>query len=185
VALRSYGRNSLGVSGFQNSRHASEHPDNVALQQVSAADLAAGEDGEETPVDRHERVTLTRGVIRLQHRRRFDSPIARLADAVRNGEANATLTALADGDDVTLVDPGDISAMRDAVVAAETELVTAALAGDVAAALSALTSHRLPCAHREGPFGRAHWAAQARDWTASAVGRNLGLGGLYAGQPSP
>jgi exodeoxyribonuclease V alpha subunit len=164
-------------------RRAPDRPDNAALEQISAQDLAAGEGGDEAPLDQQERSGLMRGVIRLQRGRRFESSIARLADAVRNGNVGATLAVLADGGDVTLIDPGDTTAVRDAVVAAGTELVTAALAGDAGAALSALTSHRLLCAHSEGPFGRAHWAALARDWIASALGRNLDPGGFYAGQP--
>jgi exodeoxyribonuclease V alpha subunit len=164
-------------------RRTADRSDNTALQRISAADLAFGTAGDEPPLDDQERVALVRGVVRLRRGRRFQTAIACLADAVRSGDVEATLAVLADGGDVTLAEPGDITAVRDSVVTAGTDLVNAALAGDAGAALSALTRHRLLCAHREGPFGRAHWAAQALGWTASALARNLDPGGFYAGQP--
>jgi exodeoxyribonuclease V alpha subunit len=164
-------------------RRTADRSDNAALQQISAADLEVDAAGDEPPLDDQERVALVRGVVRLRRGRRFQSAIARLADAVRGGDVEATLAVLADGGDVTLAEPGDITAVRDSVVTAGTDLVNAALAGDAGAALSALTRHRLLCAHRQGPFGRAHWAAQALGWTAAALGRNPDLGGFYAGQP--
>ncbi len=160
-----------------------EHTDTAALQQISAADLDTDADGDEPPLDEQERLALARGVVRLRRGRRFQTAIADLAEAVRAGDVEATLAVLADGGDVALVDPGDTTVVREEVIAAGTDLVNAATAGDVASALSALTRHRLLCAHREGPFGQAHWAALARDWTATAIDRNLDPGGFYAGQP--
>ena len=160
-----------------------EHTENAALQDISPADLAVDGTGGEPPLDEQERIALARGVVRLRRGRRFENAIADLAEAVRGGDVDATLAVLADGGDVALVDPGDITAVREAVVAASTDVVKTAIAGDIASALFALTRHRLLCAHREGPFGRAHWAGLARDWTAAALDRNLDADGLYAGQP--
>jgi exodeoxyribonuclease V alpha subunit len=154
-----------------------------ALPATVPADLTADTDGEEPALNEQERAGLARGVVRLQRGRRFDTTIARLASAVRTGDVTTTLAVLADGGDVTLLAPTDIAEVQAAVVSAGTDLVSAAQAGDTSAALAALLRHRLLCAHREGPFGRARWAQRARDWTAAALGRNLDPGGFYAGQP--
>ncbi|MPV36921.1 ATP-binding domain-containing protein, partial [Georgenia subflava] len=42
--------------------------------------------------------------------------------------------------------------------------------GDGAAALLALSAHRLMLAHRRGPAGVAHWSALVEDWVAEAAG---------------
>ncbi|HUO38489.1 MAG TPA: exodeoxyribonuclease V subunit alpha [Mycobacterium sp.] len=164
------------------SRQHSRAGDSV-LPPIVPADLGAGTDGEEPPLDEQERADLERGVVRLQRGRRFDNAIARLAAAVRTGDVETTLAALAEGGDVTLLAPTDIAEVHAAVVAAGTELVGAAMAGDTSAALAALLRHRLLCAHREGPFGRNLWALRACDWIATALGRRLDGGGFYPGQP--
>lgn len=154
-----------------------------ALAAVVAADLDAGTDGEERPLDENERAALDRGVVRLQRGRRFDNAIARLAAAVRAGDVDTALATLAEGGDVTLLAPNDIAAVQAAVITAGTDLVGAAEEGDTGAALAALLRHRLLCAHREGPFGRNLWAQRARGWIAAALGRRLDGDGFYAGQP--
>jgi exodeoxyribonuclease V alpha subunit len=153
------------------------------LSAIVPADLGAGTDGEETPLDEQERAALDRAVVRLQRGWRFDNAIARLASAVRTGDVEATLAVLAEGGDVTLLAPTDIAEVHAVVVAAGTDLVGAAVAGDTDAALAALLRHRLLCAHRDGPFGRNLWAQRARDWIAAALGRSLDGGGFYVGQP--
>lgn len=153
------------------------------LSAIVPADLGAGNDGEEPSLDEPERAALELGVVRLQRGRRFDNAIARLASAVRTGDVETTLAVLAEGGDVTLLAPADIAEVHAEVAAAGTDLVGAAVAGDTGAALAALLRHRLLCAHREGPFGRSLWAQRARDWIAAALGRSLGGGGFYPGQP--
>jgi exodeoxyribonuclease V alpha subunit len=154
-----------------------------ALAAIVPTDLATDVEGEEPPLDERERTGLARAVVRLHRGRRFDTTIARLACAVRTGDVKTTLNMLADGGDVTLLAPTDVDEVQAAVVSAGTELFNAALAGDTSAALAALLRHRLLCAHRDGPFGRAQWAQRARDWTAAALDRNLDPGGFYVGQP--
>jgi exodeoxyribonuclease V alpha subunit len=154
-----------------------------ALAAIVPTDLAADADGDEPPLDEWERAGLARAVVRLHRGRRFDTTIAGLASAVRTGDVETTLNVLADGGDVTLLAPTDVAEVQAAVVSAGTELFNAALAGDSRAALAALLRHRLLCAHRDGPFGRAQWAQRARDWTAAALGRNLDTAGFYVGQP--
>jgi exodeoxyribonuclease V alpha subunit len=178
---------------------------NEQLEVVAAADLGAsgdsggssgggssgggesgggGSGGGEPPVSEDERRQLSRGIVRLTRGRRFNVTIASLADAVRQGRVDDALAVLLGGDDaVSLHPPDDIGGLRGDVAASGAELIAAAEAGDVPAALGALRRHRLLCAHREGWFGRRHWAELARAWTASAVGHLLDPSRFYPGQP--
>ena len=132
----------------------------------------------------HERRQLSRGVVRLARGRRFNDAIAALADAVRLGDVEEALALLSDGGEaVALCAPGDIATLRAEIALSGAELVLAAEKGNAATALAALRHHRLLCAHREGPFGRRHWANLVRDWTAAAVGHTLDPCRFYPGQP--
>jgi exodeoxyribonuclease V alpha subunit len=167
---------------------------NEQLEAVAAADLSASGDSGgssgggsgdgEPPVSEDERRQLSRGIVRLTRGRRFNATIASLADAVRQGRVDDALAVLSGGTDaVSLHPPTEIGGLRGDVAASGAELIAAAEAGDVPAALAALRRHRLLCAHREGPFGRRHWAELARGWTASAVGHTLDPSRFYPGQP--
>jgi exodeoxyribonuclease V alpha subunit len=63
------------------------------------------------------------------------------------------------------------------------KLVAAARAGQPVEALAALARHRVLCAHREGPYGVAHWSRQVQDWLSEAID-GYGSDGLwYVGRP--
>ncbi|HET9945631.1 MAG TPA: exodeoxyribonuclease V subunit alpha, partial [Actinomycetes bacterium] len=112
-------------------------------------------------------------VAALSTNRRFPSTsgIARLAAAVQEGRADDALAVLDAGDapEVELVAVGDdavlsveqLDDVRDDVVRSGTALQRAAEEGDARAALAALDTHRLLCAHRRGPRGVTHWSALA------------------------
>ncbi|MEJ2888795.1 exodeoxyribonuclease V subunit alpha [Actinomycetospora aeridis] len=113
------------------------------------------------------------GVTVLDRTWRFHGTIARLAAAIRSGDADDAVAALRAGEhdvvfvedsDLTTRDPGGLAELREEVVgsAAETEL--AALDGDAPLALARLDEHRLLCAHRRGPFGVTRWAADVERW---------------------
>jgi exodeoxyribonuclease V alpha subunit len=155
-------------------------PENPLLQQTSAADLAPNAGGEEPALDDGERAALSRGVVRLQRGRRFDSEISDLADAVRTGQFDTALKVLSAGGAVSLLAASDVGEIQAAVVSAGSEMVTAARGGDAGAALDALRQHRVLCAHREGPAGRERWAALARDWITGGQRR---FDDFYPGQP--
>ena len=55
-------------------------------------------------------------------------------------------------------------------------------AGDTDAAIAALGRHRLLCAHREGPYGVAHWNRQVEHWLSQATGDPL-YQSMYVGRP--
>jgi exodeoxyribonuclease V alpha subunit len=161
-----------------------ERSENPQLEDMVSADLAAaGSDGEPA-LGEGERRQLSRGIARLARGHRFNATIAALADAVRLGQVEDALAVLTGGDEaVSLWAPGDIDTLRDEVASSGAELIDAAEQGDVSAALAALRRHRLLCAHRDGPFGRRHWADLAMDWTASALGHTLDPSRFYPGQP--
>lgn len=119
------------------------------------------------------------GIATLTVNHRFDgtSAIGALADAVRAGRAEDALAVLRGaGGGVELVevaddaapDPGVLTQVEADVVAWGAGLRSAALAGDHTAALAALDSHRLLCAHRRGPRGVQHWESLALRWVVAA-----------------
>ena len=61
-------------------------------------------------------------------------------------------------------------------------IVEAARAGDAAAAMAALGSFRLLCAHRRGPYGVATWNAVVESWLANELDR-FAEDAWYVGRP--
>jgi exodeoxyribonuclease V alpha subunit len=155
------------------------------LVALVATDLGAATTTGESALDNDERRQLSRGVVRLTRGRRFNASIAALADAIRQGRVDETLRLLNNPTEqsVTLCPPADFETVRADIASSGMELVAAAERGDVESALAALRSHRLLCAHREGPFGQRYWADLVRDWTAAAVGHPLDPSHFYPGQP--
>ncbi|MFD3594181.1 exodeoxyribonuclease V subunit alpha [Nocardia sp. NPDC058640] len=128
---------------------------------------------------------LQGGIVRLTRGRRFGGHIADLAVAVRAGDADAALAILrAGGDDVSLCAPDEIRAVRADVTTAALAVTAAAEAGDAIGALTALESHRLLCAHRQGPFGVERWDRMAAEWAAAGgAGPEGPQTTWYPGQP--
>lgn len=128
---------------------------------------------------------LQGGIVRLTRGRRFGGHIADLAVAVRAGDADAALAILrAGGDDVSLCGPDEIRAVRAEVTTAALAVTAAAEAGDAIGALTALESHRLLCAHRQGPFGVERWDRMAAEWAAAGGAGPEGPQSVwYPGQP--
>ncbi|WP_446222807.1 AAA family ATPase [Nocardia sp. IBHARD005] len=128
---------------------------------------------------------LQGGIVRLTRGRRFGGHIADLAVAVRAGDADAALAILrAGGDDVSLCTSDDIRAVRADVTTGALAVTAAAEAGDAIGALTALESHRLLCAHRQGPFGVERWDRMAADWAAAGGAGPEGPQSVwYPGQP--
>ncbi len=145
---------------------------------------------EHLPSDEPTLARLRNGVVRLEKVYRFEKGIAALAEAVRAGDAEATLAVLRSGaDDVELVEPGgerlteaDVAGLRADAVAAGERVVQAARVGDGRAALAALEAHRLLLGHRRGPAGVTHWAAEVERWVADATGGEPD-GPWYPGRP--
>lgn len=146
---------------------------------------------EDVPADPAAVDRLRNGVVRLETVHRFRAGIAELADAVRRGDADATLGVLRRGlPDVELVEIAgespteeEITGVRADATAAGVDLVHAARAGEERAALEALERHRLLLAHRRGPVGVARWAERVQEWVAQAAGLDGATDGWYPGRP--
>jgi len=107
-----------------------------------------------------------------------------LAAAVRSGDADTALDLLQRGSPaISLHDPDDVDGLRADVVTTADNVHHAAESGDAKSALAALESHRLLCAHRDGPFGVQRWATQALGWVSDSVGHRLDPQSWYPGQP--
>jgi len=131
-----------------------------ALPPAVGADVA--------DLDAEERRQLRNGVVRLTVSRRFGSEIGALAEALRTGDADKAVALLEAGGPLTLT--ADEEPLRAELLAEADLLASAGRAGDAARALALLSRHRLLCAHRQGPYGVAHWNAQVAAWTGGRPG---------------
>jgi exodeoxyribonuclease V alpha subunit len=121
-------------------------------------------------------VAAGRGVVMLEHVHRFGAGIARLADAIRQGDGDSTVAALrAAPEEITWL-PIDVDTteagfelVRDRAVAAGLAVVGAAREGDALEALAALGRFRLLCAHRRGPYGVSDWSSRVQAWLAPDI----------------
>ena len=128
------------------------------------------------------------GIVVLDRVHRFGGAIATLAEAIRRGDADATIEALTDApDEVTwlAVDPdaGALAPVHDGAVAAARAVIAAARDGDAKQALAALASFRVLCAHRRGPYGVETWTDRIERWLASEVEGFGAEGQWYVGRP--
>ncbi|MFN8195383.1 MAG: exodeoxyribonuclease V subunit alpha [Nocardioidaceae bacterium] len=155
-------------------------PDQLASVEAGAvlADLVAGL-GSRDP----------EAVAALRTSHRFGARIGELAAAVRNGDDDAAWTLLCEGGPEIELVPADDAApevVRRVALDAALATRTAAEAGDGDAAIAAMDRHRLLCAHREGPFGAAHWNRLVERWLGDALGTPVGQAWgreWYAGRP--
>nr|HMS72295.1 ATP-binding domain-containing protein [Baekduia sp.] len=104
--------------------------------------------------------------------------IAAVAEAIRRGDADATITALQVGaEDVEWIpqdvaepsDPDVLDPVREGAVQAGRAINAAALAGDARAALEAQRGFRILCAHRRGDHGVSTWNSRVESWLTAAV----------------
>ncbi|MFI9503002.1 exodeoxyribonuclease V subunit alpha [Nocardia sp. NPDC052566] len=156
---------------------------NPVLEQILGPEAVAPGHAEAlTNLERHR---LRGGIVRLTRGRRFGGKIAELAVAVRAGDADTALALLrAGGDELSFSATEDTRSVRADVVQAARDTTAAALAGDAAVALTALESHRLLCAHRQGPFGVERWDRMAAEWAAAGgAGPDSAFAVWYPGQP--
>ena len=123
------------------------------------------------------------GIIALRRGHRFGAAIGALADAIRRGDAEATIAAARGAPeeviwiDLDVADPERrgqpaqvaLAPLRETAVTTGSAIVEAARRGDAEAALVSLSEFRLLCAHRQGPYGAATWAAHTERWLTDAV----------------
>lgn len=126
------------------------------------------------------------GVAILRTVHRFGGDIQRLAQALRDGDAEAAEQVLTDGGDVELLTvpdagpiPGDVQErVRETVLLHYRRLFGAA----ANSALAALDEHRLLCAHRTGPRGVSAWTQLVQRWVEQE-GITVQPDGTYVGLP--
>lgn len=130
----------------------------------------------------HQGGGIADGTVILSANFRFTGALAELASAVRKGDANSAIEVLTKGHEelrwidedvdriVTGAAPGNsLSHLREVAIAAGSELFRASTDGDGAAALEAVASFRLLCAHRSGPGGVDVWTNLLETWLAAEV----------------
>jgi exodeoxyribonuclease V alpha subunit len=106
---------------------------------------------------------------------RYGGAIGAVADAIREGDADAAVAALRAGGehvvwlDVDAAGAADLEPIRAAATATGRAVIAAALEGRAQAALSELKAFRLLCAHRRGPYGVTAWTAAAERWLAPEI----------------
>ena len=116
------------------------------------------------------------GVVVLKRVHRYGGGIAALADAIRQGDGDATVAALRGAPDEITWLPIDVDQteagvelVRDRAIAAGLDVVRAAREGEASEALVALGRFRLLCAHRRGPYGVGDWSSRIQGWLAPDI----------------
>ena len=128
-------------------------------------------------------------VVQLGGSHRNLDDVARLADSIRDGDADGCLALLERSKTCSLTtytgteSLADLSALAADIGAVARDALAAALAGDGNQAVRALERHRLLCAHREGPFGTGHWQQEVRRHLAATLPGYAPEVGPYPGQP--
>jgi exodeoxyribonuclease V alpha subunit len=137
-------------------------------------------------------VQLGDGIVVLDRVRRYGGGIAAVAEAIRRGDGDATISALKAGaedvcwiaEDVTAAaDSVALNVVRDSALRSGRKVTEAAQAGDVASALAAQGEFRILCAHRRGDYGVSSWNARVEGWLAAAVGGFDASARWYVGRP--
>ncbi len=130
------------------------------------------------------------GIVVLDRVHRFGGGIAALADAVRRGDGDAAVEALAAGTDGVTWLAVDVATgthalapVRDAVTSSARAMIEAARGGDARAAIEALAAVRVLCAHRRGPHGVETWTDRIERWLAAEIKGFGSEGQWYAGRP--
>jgi exodeoxyribonuclease V alpha subunit len=139
--------------------------------------------------------SLGDGLVILRANYRFRGALADLADAVRQGDADAVLGVLHSGSPAIRwlpFDPADdqfraygsgAGPIGEAAIDAGAALLAAANAGDSAAAVEELGRFRVLCAHRHGPSGVSIWTEKIEELLSTSVPGFVADGEWYPGRP--
>ncbi len=137
-------------------------------------------------------VTVGDGIVVLERVHRFGGGIARVAEAIRRGDADAVFEVLADGRHdvawipVDVADPDaqdELAPVREGTVATARAVIDAAQEGAASRAIERLGAFRVLCAHRRGAHGVATWMARIEGWIAGEVDGFGAEGDWYVGRP--
>ncbi|MFZ3270465.1 MAG: exodeoxyribonuclease V subunit alpha [Mycobacterium sp.] len=123
-------------------------------------------------------------VAALRTSHRFGESIGALADAIRVGDGDRAVKLLrAGGEHIEWVEEEDpIERLRAVLLPHALRVREAAVLGAGPVALRTLDEHRLLCAHRDGPYGVAHWNRQVQRWLTEETGEPV-WSPWYAGRP--
>jgi len=166
--------------------------DGLRMRAPARAALAAATGGDVLAGDPPPGVSIGDGIVVLDRVHRFGGAIARVAEAIRRGDGDAVLEALADEHEsvtwigVDVADPDAEQALKpvhDGVVATALEVSGAARAGAASQAIEALSAFRVLCAHRRGEHGVASWMARIEGWLAAEIAGFAAEGRWYVGRP--
>lgn len=158
-------------------------PNQLESVEVGAvlADIASSPDLVRTPDGQSAVVGMTTNF-------RSIKAISNLADAIRRGNSDEALSLLGDDGPCTITEYTGIEsletyeALRRNVESCALGVTSLARSGDGPGANTALDTHRILCAHREGPFGVSHWSGHARAWLSGRID-GYAAGRFWAGQP--
>jgi exodeoxyribonuclease V alpha subunit len=126
------------------------------------------------------------GIVVLDRVHRYGGAIARVAEAIRRGDADAVIEALAGVTwiPVDAADAGDaLAPVHDAAVTSARAVIEAASAGAGAEAIEALGAFRVLCAHRRGDHGVTAWTSRIEAWLATEFSGFGAEGDWYVGRP--
>jgi exodeoxyribonuclease V alpha subunit len=120
--------------------------------------------------------------LRTSHR--FGESIGALANALRVGDGDRAVELLrAGGEHIEWVDDEvPTERLRDVLLPHALRVREAAVLGAGPVALRTLDEHRLLCAHRDGPYGVAHWNREVQRWLTEETGEPV-WSPWYAGRP--
>jgi exodeoxyribonuclease V alpha subunit len=152
-------RGGRGASATSSGRP----PDTLRMSDGARLRLSAVVGHDVAAEDPPEGVVLGDGIVVLDRVRRYGAGVATVAEAIRRGDADATIAALEAGaEDVQWVaedvaapaGTGALDVLREGAVPAGLAVHEAAQAGDADAALEAQGRFRILCAHRRGRLRR-------------------------------
>ena len=123
-------------------------------------------------------------VVALRTAHRYGAEIGALAAALRSDDPDAVVEVLRAGhDEVEWVDVEDPSPLiRTVTLRTALAARDAAMVGDHVRALAELGTHRLLCAHRDGPYGVTTWNRRVEQWITAETGDPL-YEPFYVGRP--
>jgi exodeoxyribonuclease V alpha subunit len=136
--------------------------------------------------------TAADGIVVLNRVHRYGEGIAAVAEAIRRGDPEATLEALAGAPATVTWIPVDVAdpygpealdPVRKGAVEAARNVIRAATGGEAHKALEELARFRVLCAHRRGAHGAATWMARIEGWLAEAIDGFAASGRWYVGRP--
>jgi exodeoxyribonuclease V alpha subunit len=144
--------------------------------------LEAACDARVDAVDPDPGVTIGDGIVVLDRGHRFGGGIAALASSVRGGDDPPDdvvwIAADVGSDSIGALEP-----VRAGAVAAGEAVFEAAVAGEGLAALDALGSFRILCAHRRGAYGVSTWTARVEGWLEAELNGFSTADPWFVGRP--